>query len=120
MRGGAGNRAARETAAPRFNILKDGGLAASPLWWCSIAGLDGLRKPLLSRHPGLRRDDGEGLGCSGLLEVTLRNGSGDMSLLLSMYRPRWSLESVAVFAAWLCVFGSKESAVWVMAVGAWL
>jgi hypothetical protein len=70
--------------------------------------------------PGFRRDDGEGLGCSRLLGVTLRNGSGDMSLLLSVYRPQWSLESVVVFAAWLCVFGSKESAVWVLAVGAWL
>lgn len=61
-----------------------------------------------------------GLGLFGVLGVTLRNGSGDMSLLLSVYRPRWSLESVVVFAAWLCVFGSKESTVWVLAAGAWL
>ena len=47
-----------------------------------------------------------------------------MSVLLSMYRPRGSMESVVALAAWLLVFGPKGCDGWlanaVMAAGAWL
>jgi hypothetical protein len=47
-----------------------------------------------------------------------------MSMLLSMYRPRGSVESMLALGAWLLTFGTRGCETWVanavMAAGAWL
>jgi hypothetical protein len=122
VRGGAGQPGGAGNCCFPFQYLKGWGacgkspvvvLNRRPQWasktspWSSSRRTPGSSVLVVARGrrwvPAFAGTTVRGMGLFGGVGVTLRDGSGDMSLLLSVFRPRWSLESVVVFAAgaWL-------------------